>query len=175
VVFCQLSLGALADIKLHHYNMIQMYIVTNKSLTTAAQDCWLWLKSGAERETENKYTQTQPFYSPFFRTTRVSWCEKKSSRLYGAREDNRGRRTDHPAGHHSIWTNQWPTSIVPIFTPDALPDAALPIYPGLGQAPNVLACIPSGCDNPYTRNLLFPFSCLALVQRHRHTHTQPVG
>jgi len=28
--------------------------------------------------------------------------------------------------------------------PDALPAATLPIYPGLGQAPNMLACIPSG-------------------------------
>jgi len=32
----------------------------------------------------------------------------------------------------------------PIFTPDALPAATLPIYPGLGPAPNILACIPSG-------------------------------
>jgi len=32
----------------------------------------------------------------------------------------------------------------PIFTPDALPAATLPLYPGLGQAPNMLACIPSG-------------------------------
>jgi len=28
--------------------------------------------------------------------------------------------------------------------PDAVPAATLPIYPGLGQAPNMLACIPSG-------------------------------
>ena len=31
-----------------------------------------------------------------------------------------------------------------IFAPDALPAVTLPIYPGLGQAPNMLACIPSG-------------------------------
>jgi len=31
-----------------------------------------------------------------------------------------------------------------IFTPDALPATTLPIYPGLEQAPNMLACIPSG-------------------------------
>jgi len=31
----------------------------------------------------------------------------------------------------------------PIFTPDALLAANLPTYPGLGQAPNMLACIPS--------------------------------
>jgi len=28
--------------------------------------------------------------------------------------------------------------------PDTLPDTTLPIYPGLGQAPNMLACIPVG-------------------------------
>jgi len=27
---------------------------------------------------------------------------------------------------------------------DALPYTTLPIYPGLGQAPNTLACIPGG-------------------------------
>jgi len=31
----------------------------------------------------------------------------------------------------------------PHFTPYAFPAATLPIYPGLGQAPNMLACIPS--------------------------------
>jgi len=36
-----------------------------------------------------------------------------------------------------------PTSCL-IFTPDALTAATLPIYSGLGQAPNMLACIPSG-------------------------------
>jgi len=32
-------------------------------------------------------------------------------------------------------------AIPTIFTPDALPGTALPIYPDLGQAPNMLACI----------------------------------
>ena len=38
----------------------------------------------------------------------------------------------------------------PHFTPDdhctpvALPAATLPLYPGLGQAPNMLACVPNG-------------------------------
>jgi len=35
-----------------------------------------------------------------------------------------------------------PTS--PIFTPDGLPAATLPLYPGFGQAPNMLVRIPSG-------------------------------
>ena len=36
-----------------------------------------------------------------------------------------------------------PTSTIPtIFMPDALPDITLIIYSGLGQPPNMLACIP---------------------------------
>jgi len=31
--------------------------------------------------------------------------------------------------------------------PDVLHAATLPIYPGLGQAPNMLDCIPSGLVN----------------------------
>ena len=41
-----------------------------------------------------------------------------------------------------------PISAIPtIFTQDALPYTTLPIYPGLGQAPNMLACIPGGLVN----------------------------
>jgi len=46
-----------------------------------------------------------------------------------------GRHNDNPGAHHSIRTNQQSTSInPPIFMPDALPVATLPIHPGLGQA-----------------------------------------
>jgi len=38
-----------------------------------------------------------------------------------------------------------PISAIPtMFMLDALPGTTLPIYPGLGQAPNTLACIPGG-------------------------------
>jgi len=40
-----------------------------------------------------------------------------------------------------------PPSSPPIFTPDALPAATFPLYPGSGQAPNMLAGIPSGMVN----------------------------
>jgi len=33
---------------------------------------------------------------------------------------------------------------LPIFTPDAIPATTISIYSGLGQAPNMLACILSG-------------------------------
>jgi len=34
------------------------------------------------------------------------------------------------------------SAISTIFMPDALPGTTVPVYPGLGQAPNMLACIP---------------------------------
>jgi len=40
-----------------------------------------------------------------------------------------------------------PPSSLPHFMPDAFPAATLPIYPGLEQAPNMLACIPSGLSD----------------------------
>jgi len=44
---------------------------------------------------------------------------------------------------HTIQTNWCPISAIPtIFTPDALPGTTLPIYPGLGHSPSMLACIP---------------------------------
>jgi len=46
---------------------------------------------------------------------------------------------------HPIQTNWYPHLCHPtIFTQDALPYTTLPIYPGLGQAPNMLTCIPGG-------------------------------
>jgi len=60
-------------------------------------------------------------------------------------EDNTGRCTNNPDVCHSIQTNWCPIPAIPtIFTLDALPGTTLPIYSGLGQAPNVLVCIPSG-------------------------------
>jgi len=40
---------------------------------------------GARKEGQQQ--QQQPFYGPFSGTTRVSWCQKKTSGLSGARED----------------------------------------------------------------------------------------
>jgi len=46
---------------------------------------------------------------------------------------------------HPILTNWCPSLCLPHhFMPNALPGTTLPIYPGLGQAPNMLACIPGG-------------------------------
>jgi len=51
----------------------------------------------------------------------------------------------------TIWLGVTPSRLISnpphntlTFMPDALPATTLPLYPGLGQAPNMLACIPSG-------------------------------
>ena len=51
----------------------------------------------------------------------------------------------------TVWLGATPSGLIsnpppssPIFMPDALPAATLPIYPGFGQASDMLACIPSG-------------------------------
>ena len=75
-----------------------------------------YLQKWRKNNSTHTHTHTQPFYGPFSGTTRVSRCRKKSSSgLYGAREDIRGRHANHPAGHHSIRTNQRPTSLIPHF------------------------------------------------------------
>jgi len=75
----------------------------------------------------------------------MSRCQKKSSSgLYSAGKITRGRHIDHPAECYSIRPNQRPPPSPTIFMPYALPAATLPLYRGLGQAPNTLACIPSG-------------------------------
>ena len=59
-------------------------------------------------------------------------------------EDNTGKCTNNLDGLPSRLTGASISAIPTIFTQDALPYTTLPIYPGLGQAPNMLACIPSG-------------------------------
>jgi len=51
----------------------------------------------------------------------------------------------------TIWLGTTPSGLIsdpppssPHFMPDALPAATLPLYSGLGQAPSMPACIPSG-------------------------------
>ena len=75
---------------------------------------------------EDTHTHTQPFYSPFSETTQLSQCQNKSSSgLCAAREDNRGRHTDHELEDNwckiCIWL-------------DALPDANQGVYHSLDRS-----------------------------------------
>jgi len=92
-----------------------------------------------ERNTHTRFTAVFPGLP--------GWADARRNLLdfYGAWEDNRGRHTDYPDGRHSIQTN--PTTHfrnTSIFSSDAVPAIALPLYRGLGQAPNMVACVPSG-------------------------------
>jgi len=51
--------------------------------------------------------------------------------------------------HPSRLTGTPISAISTIFMPDALPGTTLPIYPGLGEAPNMQACIPGGLVPAY--------------------------
>jgi len=63
-------------------------------------------------------TTPQPFYNPFSGTTLVSWCHKRTSGLYGAREDWQ-RQTHRPSGWAPLHPNQpVPTSTI---SPDGSP------------------------------------------------------
>jgi len=66
--------------------------------------------------------------------------------IYGATEDNKGRHTDHPAGRHSIRTNQWLPSSPHFYArcPSCNNHPTLSWLADLGQVPNMLACILSG-------------------------------
>ena len=70
-------------------------------------------------------TQQQPFYGPFSGTTRVSRCQKKTSGLSGAREDQQ-RQTSTirlgatPSGPTSAHLHHPP---IVFYRPDALPAA----------------------------------------------------
>jgi len=61
-------------------------------------------------------------------------------------EDNTGIRINNPDGLPPL-TNWRPNLCHPHhFMPDALSGTTLPIYHGLGQAPNMLACTPGGYE-----------------------------
>jgi len=88
----------------------------------------LWSMSGTTRVSQYQKVHFAIFW--------IFWCKMKITQA-----DAPTIRMDC----HPIQTNWCPTSTIStIFTPDALPDTTLPIYPGLEQAPNMLACIPSG-------------------------------
>jgi len=99
------------------------------------------------------YANTKPFYGPLSGTT--GWAGTRRDihshtwnilweflNFMKRGEDNRGKCTNNPTQRHPIQTIDAPTSSYPNFILNALPTATLPIYPGLGQAPNMLDCIP---------------------------------
>jgi len=62
----------------------------------------------SEQETSGTTIIPQPFYGPFSGTTRVTGAKRELLDFMVQGKINRGRHTDHPAGRHSIRTNQCP-------------------------------------------------------------------
>jgi len=93
---------------------------------------------------KHTHTDTTTILWPFSGTTRVSRCQKKTSS--GLTVKGKITEADTPTfrlGATPCGLCDPPPSS-PIFMLDALYAATLPVYPDLGQAPNMLACIPSG-------------------------------
>ena len=75
-------------------------------------------------------------------------------------ENNKDRHTKNLTGCHPSRLIGDPTPIIPtIFTPDAIPVETLPIHPGLGQAPTMLACILSGLFTKWLDNMYSYYYC----------------
>jgi len=91
----------------------------------------------------HKQTHTQPFYGPYFVTTWVSRCDIFLDFMVQWKITEADTPTIQLGASPSALISDSPPSS-PILMPDALTATTLPIYPGLGQAPNMLACIPSG-------------------------------
>jgi len=86
---------------------------------------------------------------PFFRDNPVSRCQKNLLMDFTVQGEISEAHTPTiqlgatPPGVPD-WLISDPHPSSPTFTPDFIPAATLPIYPGLGRAPHMLACIPSG-------------------------------
>ena len=88
-------------------------------------------------------TTTTTIQWPFVWHYSVSQYRKKHLPTHTGAPQGNTCRINNPAVCQPIQTVSVLTSIIPtIFTLDALPAATLPIYPGLGQAQSMLACIP---------------------------------
>jgi len=87
-------------------------------------------------------THTQPFYGPFSGTTWVSRRQKKKFLLDFMVQGEISPTIRLGATPSGLISNQPPLS--PHFYTGCSSCRRLPVYCGLGQAPNMLACIPSG-------------------------------
>ena len=92
-----------------------------KQIIIETTSCCRTLNSCITVSNLQHYTSTtpQPFYGPF------SGARRELLDFMVQGEINRGRHTDHPAGRHSIRTNQCPPPTSPhsFYGPDALPAA----------------------------------------------------
>jgi len=95
--------------------------------------------------TLTRLTQVSWYQKVHYAIFWIFWCKMKITQA-----DKPTIRMDC----HYIQTNLVPHLCNPtIFTPDVLPGTSLPVYPGFGQALNMLACIPGGCRQTSVENV----------------------
>ena len=111
------------DVQVHYDPLVVLVIAaTSHLLHTQPTPCSI--STTTDSACSEPTPPPQPFYGPFSRTTRVSRCQKKTSGLYGAREDQQ-RQTQSiqlgatPSGLTSAHFHHPPI----FFRPDALPAA----------------------------------------------------
>jgi len=105
------------QIRLKSENFLWMDICTDgwtdrpefQSITSSlGDDLKTEISCSSSSEVPDSPHHTTTVLRPFFRDTLGEPVPERTSGLYGQGNTNRGRNTDHPAGHHSIWTNQCP-------------------------------------------------------------------
>jgi len=134
-----------------------MTLVDQKSCMYNDTGNWNWARETISNGQElfwlaiGPHTHSQPFYSLLSGTTQEGRYKKRPSYILNVLwesviildfmkhgEDNRSKCWTSPHPDHRCPHLHQP----PNFTPDALPATSIPIYPGLGQAPNMLDCTP---------------------------------
>jgi len=78
-----------------------------------------WVSRYQKKHSPTHHPDHHPTFISFFHLPRIPNNHTFSNHYLpdfnGAREDNRGRYSDSPTGHHSLRTNQRATSIIPPF------------------------------------------------------------
>jgi len=115
-----------------------------------------------------KHTHTHNHFTALWTlsgATRVSWYQKVHFAIFWIFWSKmKITQADAPTiwmDCHPIQTNWCPTSTIPtIFTQDALTYTTLPIYPGSGQATNMMACIPNRLWLLFTGAIFWRYYCM---------------
>ena len=96
--------------QLDHMQIICTLLQTDNHASTSSLNFftgWMLFLTPSQQcqNTEGStHTYTQPFLRPFFRDYPGEPLPEENLDFYGAREGNRGRHTNCPAGRHSIQT-----------------------------------------------------------------------
>jgi len=72
---------------MQYLKFLQTIVKSENTYIRKCQDMVMSVVIADHRTHIHHHTTPQPFYGPFSGTTRASWCQKRTSGLYGVRED----------------------------------------------------------------------------------------